>query len=280
MKVQEFLQNASKDKVVMLVYINIAVFCLVRIMDFFSMMGIGTYQWLLGFLALPSADFFYTMCNRPWSVGTYMFTHYDFIHIIFNMIALFWFGKLMSSLVGKHLIVPTYLVGGGAGAIAFFFAPAALVPAYSSMIGASASVMAIMLCVATLHPNVRVNLAFIGEVKLCWVAAAYLLIDILSIPGFSNVGGHVAHLGGALAGFILAKVWEAKGIPPEKRPNSNSHLKAVRGGLADADPDRAWNRERNAKMTEIDRILDKIKTSGYNSLTDEERQTLINESGK
>lgn len=278
MNVKEFLNSAAKDKVVMLVYINIAVFCLVRIMDFFSMMGLGAYQWLVGFLALPSANFIYTMCHQPWSIGTYMFTHYDFIHIIFNMIALFWFGKLMSSLVGKHLIIPTYFIGGAAGAIAFFFAPEALVPSYSSMIGASASVMAIILCVATLHPNVRVNLAFIGEVKLLWVAVVYVLIDILSIPGFSNVGGHVAHLGGALAGFILAKYWESNGIPPEK--NHNSHLKAVRGGLADTDPDRRWNRERNAKMTELDRILDKIKTSGYSSLTEEERQTLLNESGK
>ncbi|MDO4461358.1 MAG: rhomboid family intramembrane serine protease [Bacteroidia bacterium] len=271
-------QRFTEDKVAMLVYINIAVFVFVRLMDFISLVGLMPNMWVLDFLEIPSSDIVITLLTRPWTIVTYMFTHYDFVHIIFNLIALYWFGKLMSALVGEHLILRTYLIGGIAGAIAYFIAPLALVPLHSHMLGASAAVMAIILCVSVMYPRYTIRLVLIGEVKLGWVAAAYVLIDILSIPGLSNVGGHIAHLGGAVAGIILALIWKNRGIPTSGLSKwfRRRHLKIVRGGMADADME--WNRKKVERIAEIDRILDKIKASGYDSLTEEERQALLNES--
>lgn len=278
---QSLWNKFTEDKVMMLIFINITVFVLVRLMDFLAMMGIMPYQWVLGLLWLPSSDLFVTVTTRPWTVVTYMFTHYDFIHIIFNLIALYWFGKLMAYLIGEHLVVRTYIIGGIAGAVAYFITPSVILPVSSPMLGASASVMAIILCVAVMKPSYRVRLVLLGEIKLGWLAAAYVLIDILSIPGMTNVGGHIAHIGGAVAGLVLALVWKNGGVPAAGKSlfeKKKSHLKVVRGGMADSDME--WNRQKINKIAEIDRILDKIKASGYDSLTEAERQTLLDESKK
>lgn len=279
---QSLWHRYIENKVTMLIAVNLVVFVVVRLMDFLAIAGALPYQWILDYLSLPSSDVLVTLTTRPWTIMTYMFTHYDFIHLIFNLIALFWFGMLMSALVGEHLIVRTYLIGGLAGAIAYFFTPATLVPVNSPMLGASAAVMAIILCVAVMYPKYSVRLVLIGEVKLGLIAAVYVLIDVLSIPGMSNVGGHVAHIGGAIAGLILALLWKKNGTPREGnsffKSKKKSHLKVVRGGLTDADME--WNRQQVSRIAELDRILDKIKASGYDSLTDEERQTLLNESKK
>lgn len=272
-----------EDKVAMLVYINIAVFLLISVLTFFDITGISeSCGRLASALSLPSSDIVITLTTRPWTIITYMFTHYDFIHILFNLIALYWFGRLMSFLIGEYVIVRVYLIGGIAGAVAYFLTPSSLIPTYMSMTGASASVMAIILCVAVSYPKYSVRLVLIGELKLGLIAAVYVLIDIISIPALSNVGGHIAHLGGAVAGTLIALWWKYRGMPSANKtiswPRRNRHLKIVRGGMADADME--WNRQKINRIAEIDRILDKIKASGYESLSEDERKTLLDESKK
>ncbi|MCF0190641.1 MAG: rhomboid family intramembrane serine protease [Marinilabiliaceae bacterium] len=269
----------AQDMTTRLIYINVVLFLVVRLMDFLSLACILPTGWVLQWLQIPSGNILTSLMSRPWTVGTYMFTHYDFLHIVFNMLALYWFGRLCSALVAEHVVLYVYLIGGVAGALAFWFAPASIVRPYSSMLGASAAVMALILCSAFYNPNYIVGVPLVGSIKLKWYAAIFVVIDIISIPGFVNVGGHIAHLGGAIAGALLAVYWKSHGIPVRHafaRRGEKTKMKIERGGRAMTDEE--WNRQKKSRSAEVDRILEKIKSSGYDSLSKEERQMLFDES--
>lgn len=237
--------------------------------------------------------------QRPWTIVTYMFTHdlTGILHILFNMLVLYWFGRLFVEYLGSDKLIAVYVLGGLAGAIAYLLAyntiPFFAVKAdqYSiSMVGASASVNAIVLATATLLPNYTFFLLFFGPVRIKYIAAFYVIISFLGSVG-SNAGGNIAHLGGALIGFLYMKQLQAGsnwGIwvtitldwfkdlfsakPKVKVSYRKEKATATTGKPGSSDKKLSYTQD------EIDAILDKISAGGYESLTKEEKEKLFNAS--
>lgn len=273
----------SGSRINLLIGINVAVFLLINIPSVIEFLVYGTkfIQIYAGdYLALPAS--LHMLGNRFWTPITYMFMHASFFHILFNMLWLYWMGQLFEEYLGTKRIVPLYLFGGLMGAVfyvvAFNVFPALTISAAESVVvGASASVMAIVVATATLLPNYAIYLMFIGPVKLKWLAIVFVVIDFISIMG-PNAGGEIAHLGGALMGFIYIKQlqrgndWTA-GINKVFAPKSKLKVVSRTNGFSK-------NSSAFPPQDEIDRILDKISHSGIDSLTRQEKETLSRASKK
>ncbi len=285
----------SNNPVTLLIIINCSVFLLInifRILTFLSgesSLLASIENFIITNLSFPLS---YTgLLHKPWTVITYMFMHIDFMHIFWNMISLFWFGQVLTTYTSSKKIIPLYLFGGIAGAIVTLLM-ITLIPVFNSyigapLLGASAGVTAIIVAAATLAPNVRMNLLFIGPVKLIYVAAFVLFIDVLNIASYSNVGGNLAHLGGAIMGFIFISQYKKgkdMGKPINQllswlknlfSTNKTNNLKVVHKRKL---TDEEYNYQRNVHQQEIDVILDKISKSGYESLSKKEKDILFNAS--
>lgn len=233
--------------------------------------------------------------SRPWTLITYMFAHerWGLFHILFNMLGLYWFGKLFVEYLGSDKLVAVYILGGLAGGLLYllmfntvpFFVQRS---GFEGMVGASAAIFAIMVATATLLPNYSFFLLFLGPVKIKWIAAVYVVISFLGTTQ-SNAGGNIAHLGGALIGFIYIKQLQAgvnwgmwitvtldwfKDLFKSKPKVKVTYRKEEkRSGPKPSAPNKA-------SQTEIDAILDKISDRGYESLTKEEKEKLFNASKK
>lgn len=215
---------------------------------------------------------------KPWTLITYMFMHKTVFHILFNMLVLYWFGGLFIEYLGKKKFLPTYILGGIFGGLIYilsynFFPYFESKVAISKALGASGAIMTIVFACATLLPNYSIVLAIFGAVRLKYIAAIYLILDLVSIGG-SNAGGHLAHIGGALFGYLYIKQlqngrdlsnWMNKifdVLKFEKRPASK--IKVVHKQT-----------KQSVSQAEIDAILDKISASGYDSLTAREKEILF-----
>ena len=207
----EFQKDNMINKLIM---INLGVFVLVGILGTLAkIFSAGSYDSFLftQWLGLPNGIIY--VLKKPWTIITYMFLHTGFLHILFNMLWLFWIGNILQEYIGKKKILPIYLLGGIVGGLLYILAFNLFplfehVPRDLPMEGASAGVMAIVIATATLLPDHTIRLLFIGNVKLKWLALAFLVIDIISVQG-GNAGGHIAHLGGALLGFFFIKQLQA-----------------------------------------------------------------------
>ncbi len=266
-----------------LIYVNIGVFLFLRILNVFFFL-LNEELSLINWLALP-ADF-NQLQFKPWTVVTYMFLHYSFMHILFNILWLYWIGKIFLFYFDEKKLLSVYLLGGFFGGL-FFLVAYNLFPAFtgvvnfSQLLGASASVLAIIAAVATYAPNHTINLMFIGQVKMKHLALVSVLLYVMGISS-SNSGGNLAHLGGAFFGFIFALNYK-KGNDLTKVMNSiidfivklfkpKQRIQVTyRGSRNDIE----YNRQKNVKQEEINRVLDKISKSGYDSLTKEEKELLF-----
>lgn len=285
-----------------LIFINVGIFIIVGLLNVFSNFGVpglNTQDWL----AVP-ADLG-NLLFKPWTLITYMFLHYDFLHILFNMLWLFWFGQLFMQFLLPKRVLSVYLLGGLSGAVLYILA-FNLIPTFhpvvpfSIALGASASVYALVVATCAYIPDYSIGLLFIGRVKLKYVAIVIVAIDVLSITS-ENAGGHIAHLGGALFGYLFAiKLKKGKDITkgfsatmdylvsffkrkPKMRVTSNNYRKqkpAAGTNSTKAASDIQFNKKKKATQAEIDRILDKISKNGYDSLTKEEKDTLFDMSKK
>lgn len=239
-------------------------------------------QAVLIWLAVP-ADVG-SLLSHPWTPFTYMFTHQQFWHLVFNLLWLWWFGSIFLQISNSRRLLVTYVVGGISGAMAFMISyqvfPVFVVERFSAnMVGASASVMALVLCTTVLVPDLALNLLFIGLVKLKYMALFIIIIDILMIRD-GNSGGHFAHLGGALAGMALGLVY--KGDFLKSRLFNFARTRKPRVKYTNPKPlsDEEYNRIRADKQKQIDSILDKISKSGYSSLSASEKELLFKSSEK
>lgn len=273
-----------------LIYINIGVFLFIRLVQLFLVLSGHTpkaIDILVNFFAVPSA--LEMLLIRFWTPITYMFTHYDFFHLLFNILFLYWFGKLFMSLITPRLLLRVYILGGLTGAL-FYYLGLNFVPAfnahvgYNEMIGASGSVMAILFSTAVFQPNFSVLFMFIGQVRLKYVALVAFIIDLLvSLPQLTNTGGILAHLGGSAFGVVFGLLLlngkiqtNTLSITPtsswkpfwQKKSKLNvSHKRAL--------TDMEYNAIKVRRQKEVDRILEKIKNSGYESLSESEKKTLF-----
>ncbi len=229
---------------------------------------------------------------KPWTIISYMFVQESFWHLFFNMIWLFWFGKIFMEFMPGKKIYTIYFIGGISGALTFILAYN-IFPVFqdtislSTTIGASASVLAITIATAVLVPDYTVNLLFIGPIKIKYIALFTVILDVLMIRS-GNAGGHFAHIGGAISGalFILLTrkdVGRRLGLLQLKSlflsPFKRKPLRTVhKTGRPFTDEE--YNQQKAVKQQKIDHILDKISRSGYTSLSAEEKEILFNSSKK
>lgn len=268
----------SGSRLYLFIGINVIVFLVLGILrlEYLYTKTTSITDWLQLHLSVPAnpSDLLY----KPWTVVTYMFTHTELFHFFFNMLVLYWFGKIFEDFLNGKQFTFAYLAGGLFGAL-LFIAFYNIFPAFeeaknfSILLGASGSVMAVVVAIATLVPDYSIRLLLLGDVRLKYLALVYVLIDVISIAG-SNPGGSIAHLGGSLLGFIFIKQLQ-KGNDWSKIFQSRKRLKVVRN--TGSPP---VNTSRIPEQELIDQILDKISKSGYNSLTAQEKEQLFKASNK
>jgi membrane associated rhomboid family serine protease len=193
-----------------LIYINVAVFILIRLtIVFCTLFQVGDANFMQ-YLQMPSSRSL--LVYRPWTVITYMFLHVDLLHILLNMLWLYWFGKIFMLYFNARQFGGLYVTGGIFGALFFLIAYNVFpyfrnVVGSSFLMGASASVMAIVFAVSFYRKNHEINLLFIGRIKLIYMALFALVVDLLSVVSV-NAGGHIAHIGGALFGILFAMQYQ------------------------------------------------------------------------
>lgn len=231
---------------------------------------------------------------RPWSVLTYMFVHVDLFHVFFNLLMLWFSGRLFMDLLGGRRLVGNYVLGGLAGwllyALAYNYLPGLRVYGEGGdILGASAAVMGVFIGIATYRPDMVVHLILFGPVRLKWIAAIYLLIDLVSIRQGSNSGGHLAHLGGALYGFLASTqlqrgrdwslafvgLFERLGALFTRRKGPRLRVEKIDRRKVRVVQDADFNAGKRAKEERVNAILDKISRSGYDSLSKEEKDFLF-----
>lgn len=268
----------SGNRLNLLIGINVAIFLLINVSD--TLGGLMFRNHLIAaysaeYLQLPA--YLPKLLHRFWTPLTYMFMHAGIFHILFNMLWLYWMGQIFEEYLGTKRTIGLYLYGGLAGAL-FFVLAFNLFPAFTetgavhdtTVVGASASVMAIIVATATLLPNYSIGLMFVGPVKLKWIAIFYVIFDFLLING-PNAGGEIAHLGGALMGFIYIKQLQRGHDWVE----SVADLFRKKSKLTVAAKNYSKNSTSLPRQEEIDRILDKISQSGYDSLNKQEKEVLF-----
>lgn len=287
-KLKNFMKQS--DILTKLIVINVVVFIVLFILILVNKIS-GIHFDINNYVALPSS--IQSLLFRPWTLLTYMFVHYEIFHILFNMLFLYSFGRLFLSFFSSKHLGSLYILGGLGGAVLFLLTYN-LIPYFSdrgnsTLVGASASAMAIIFAVAFYNPNMKVNLMFIGKIKILYVALGLFALDFIFMGLDQNQGGHISHIGGALVGFIFAKQY-LKGKDITKwmtnlidrisdwfKPRAKSNLKVkYQRPLTDYE----YNQRKASQTEEIDRILDKIKESGYSSLSKEEKNKLFDASKK
>ena len=277
-----------------LILINIAVFIIVNLINIPFILFAKTVPFnLVDFLSLYAST--HNFVRHPWGIFTYMFIHEGFWHILWNMLGLYWFGQIVQDMIGKPKILPLYIFGGIFGGLLYMLAYNIFplfsnAVAVSSCIGASAGVMAIVLAAATIAPNFELGFAIIGPVKIKWIALVYVVLDLINIQG-GNAGGHIAHLGGALFGFVFIKQLQSGNdfTRPfyavtdffsnlfKKKSNLKVEYKKeyVYTSEKNTKSNTAQQKETASKQEKLDAILDKINRSSYDSLSKEEKEFLF-----
>lgn len=297
------------NMVTRIIIINVVVFVAI---NFLWIIFRVTHAW-------ETPDIYYTIRNffilsadwkhnltHPWAIITHAFFHEGFWHILWNMLFMYWFGRIVGDFIGNQRILPIYLLGGIVGGVTYFLSVNLLpydggVYAY----GASGAVMAIVVAAGTISPDYIMRLLFLGDVKLKYIVAVLVFIDLIGMAGTNNTGGHFAHLGGALFGYIFVRQlregndWSipvnnlidrilnfynnlGQGRRPKKGPRMvyKNPVKTKKASHASKKGESVSDYEDLSHQEQLDAILDKIKQSGYESLSEEEKEFLFNASKK
>lgn len=273
------------NMVVKLIFVNIAVFIFFGLLNLVGFIAQSSAIHDLLFIKLQLPASLPTLLRQPWSVFTYMFMHEGIFHIVFNMLWLYWFGEIYVLYLSDKKVLPLYIIGGLGGAVVYLLCYNLLpvfrpVVGYSYLLGASASIMAIVFAAATLNPDHEISLILIGPVKIKYIALISLLLDVITIPQ-GNAGGYLAHVGGALTGYLYITSLRS-GLDPFGRFFKLFKRKpAVKVGYKNTDTKVVNTTSRTkGEQEKVDEILDKIARSGYDSLSKEERDFLFNYSKK
>lgn len=252
----------------------------INIIFFVLPLLLNTFFWLLKLEDINLVDYFVVEADlmslifKPWSLITYGFLHGSFSHLFWNMIMLFYFGNILVNYFGDNRLLNVFFNGILFGGIIYIISYN-LFPVFtgisSKMIGSSAGVMAILFYITSYNPNHTIRFFFVN-IKLLYIAVFLLLMDIIQIP-VENSGGHIAHLGGALTGYLMFRSF--KGID----------FVDIYSQLTTRNINKKKNRKKsfsnsNFDQKKIDSILDKISESGYESLTKEEKNYLFKASNK
>ena len=286
--------NRPNNSHVQLILINVAVFLVLAVLFVFSTVSgfKESFNILHHQFSIPPV--FSEFITRPWTIITYAFAHsFDIWHIVFNMLALYWFGKLFVEYLGSDKLTALYILGALAAGIVYllvfntipFFKDRAAT--FDGMVGASGAVYAIMVATATLLPDYTFFLLFLGPVRIKYIAAFYIVLSFLGSVG-GNAGGNIAHLGGAFMGYLYIKQlqagvnwggwitatleWFSGWFKPSAKVKVTYRKESPRKDQA--------TKFSKATQDEIDAILDKISDKGYESLSKDEKEKLFNASRK
>ena len=281
----------SGNMVTRIIIINVGVFMFLALFNAFIP---SIYNSFSNWIYIPSSPI--KLLTRPWTILTHMFSHVGMWHMAFNMLILYWFGRIIGDLLNDRRVLPLYILGGLAGAIVYFLA-ANLLPNVigGSAHGASAAVLCIVAAAAMTSPDYSMRLLFLGDVKLKWIALAVIFVNILGTQGNVNSGGSWGHLGGLAFGIFY--VWKLRqgsditepmqdtiswvadkynGVPKKKKTS----LKVTHVATKRKPVQQQRNKPSRDLQKQVDVILDKIKIKGYESLTDEEKEILFTASKK
>ena len=293
-----YKKYCGSDVVGKFIFVNVALYVLLLFIGVFSVLfNAGSLSAdVLSFVELPAS--LGELALHPWTVLTYMFIHAGLWHILWNMLALYFFGRIFLNFYSVRHFVGIYILGGLFGALFFvlaynlfpYFGP--YLP-FSCLVGASAAVLAVVVAAAVRSPQYRINLMFVGSVKLSTFALVVVAISFLMLSG-ENAGGNFAHLGGAFAGWLVADMlnkgrdltqvvngpidWVSSLIVRLRTPRKKkTKFTYTRGGRS---ADYEYNARKKADEAEVDRILEKVKNGGYASLSEEEKKRLFEASSK
>ncbi|MCB0653828.1 MAG: rhomboid family intramembrane serine protease [Saprospiraceae bacterium] len=293
-----------------IILVNIGVFLLINIVWVILRISNGwvtppAYEKIVQFLSISSSV--RHNLTHIWVFITHMFLHEGFFHLFFNMLMLYYFGRIVGDFIGNHRVLPLYLLSGIAGALMFFLTVNFLPYGGGNLhfaLGASAAVMGIVLAAGVLSPDYIFYLPLLGAVKIKYIIAVMLIVDFFAVAGNTNTGGHFAHLGGALFGWIFVRqlrkgqdlsVWVNRLIysitllfKPDSRKQERKGPYMV---YKNQDKKKTATRKQEKSKPhhtsdnlsheeQVDSILDKIKEKGYESLTPEEKEFLFNASKK
>lgn len=296
---QQFSYGNALTKIIL---VNIGVFVFVNLVRIILMIVDGSapppsYEPFIHFFTISSNG--WHNLTHPWVFITHMFLHEGFWHIFWNMLLLYWFGRIVGDLLGDWRVLPIYLLSGLAGGLTYFIV--ANIPTFwvfgSYALGASAAVMGTLAVAGMMAPDYILHLILIGPVRLKWVVLVLIFLDVVALSWGSNSGGSIAHLGGAAMGFfIAAQLQRGNDLT---RPVANwlsqldAWLKSLRSGRrkpkvvfrnekksSASRPGPARRHKTEDDQARLDAILDKIKEQGYESLTKEEKEFLFNASKK
>ncbi|MFZ1750542.1 MAG: rhomboid family intramembrane serine protease [Saprospiraceae bacterium] len=273
------------NMMVKLVIINVVIFMITAIIHAFAP---TFYQSsILPYLALPGD--LHTLMYRPWTLISHMFLHAGVWHLAWNMIIFYWFGNIAGDLLGDKRILPVYLIGGLVGALFYLtsFQFAAGIGGYA--LGASAAILAVVFTAVATAPDYSVSLILIGSVRIKFIGLFILFFDIIGAGSSDNSGGHIAHIGGALFGFLfvyllrkgtdLSVIFSRENSMFTRRRKAKMKPPNTKLKVAHKADSLTIRQKENQSKTEnltdrVDVILEKIKRNGYDSLTDEEKDVL------
>ncbi len=269
--IDNFKRYCGAESLAWLIAVNVGIWAFTGIASLICDATGTSSAWTHSTLALSSEPA--VALRHPWTAATYMVTQYSLMHMLFNMLWLFWFGRLALTLLTSRQLLWLYIGGGLSGAAAYILASLpGNAAAGSYLVGSSAAVMAVMTAAAFLTPDLRLNLILIGEVKLKWLALVCVALTFFG-AGTGTTSGNAAHLGGILFGMIYAFARKGmfKGyLGTRARPARRKAPRNIRrNGRAVARAARSLSDEGR-----LDQLLDKIRVSGYTSLTEGERNEL------
>jgi membrane associated rhomboid family serine protease len=292
-----------------LIWVNVCIFVLINLANIFTKLtGIQLSENVSGGFSLFTTAHLPTLVYRPWSILTHMFAHKEIFHLLFNMMLLWWMGRMYVSVVGSRRLLSTYIMGGLAGFVIYALSvnilPGLRMEEVSYACGASAAIMAIFTATATLNPTNKIPFFLFGSVELKYIAIGYVLFDYFGIMGDSGVdtGVRIAHLGGAAFGYFLI-VSSRKGINLvrwleviidmimssistssnnsfNKKFNFTKSVRKKPKATRPAKSDDDFNSERKEREDRLDLILEKISRHGYDHLNKEEKKFLFTQSKK
>lgn len=294
-------QFQTGNTITRLIIINVTLFLLIMLFQLVLTLSAGfrdqsgLFQNVTQYLFL-SQDLVWD-AKHPWTVLTHMFTHIGFFHILFNMLVLFWFGRIAGDLLGDHRMLPLYLYSGLAGALIYLLTAPLMYHGSSNLHGASGAIMGIVAAAGMTAPDYQMRLLLFGDVKLKYIVLVLILLSFIGIGSMDNAGGHMAHLGGAAFGFFYVHMLRQgydltrgfRNLAARFRRNPVTLYKPVKRKVpmevrrAAGTQKAEGTIQKQTKLEEqerLDLILEKIKKSGMNSLDEDEKKFLDDASQK
>jgi len=292
--------NKPNNGLMQLIIINAVVFIILAIFLVITRIigADGLFELVYKQFTLPGRiEIFLT---RPWTIITYAFSHSlnNFFHILMNMLVLYWFGRVFVEFFGSQKLINLYILGAITGGLTYLLAYnlipyyAERVDMFNGMVGASAAVYAITVAVAVYVPDYKFYLLFFGPVKVKYLVGIYIFLSIIGSVG-NNAGGNIAHIGGALMGYLYIVQWKrgqemgvwiykvmeyVKSFFVRKSTIKVTHKRTRKTSGKKRSSTTYTGSSHEVSQSEIDAILDKISEKGYDSLSKDEKEKLFNAS--